>query len=278
MILGTGAQLAATRVPGEQRAVVMTMGALHDGHAHLIREARTAVGADGQVIVTIFVNPTQFGAGEDFDKYPRTLDDDVEVCSKAGANFVFAPSADEIYGPARGFTDDSVTVDPGPLGRILEGSTRPDHFRGVLTVVLKLMNLTAPDIAFFGEKDYQQLVLIRRMVRDLSLPVEIRGVPTVREHDGLALSSRNRYLSADDRHSAAIIPRALQAAVDNPSAPIAAAESVLSAEPGFVLDYLTITDPDLGPTPSEGDARVLIAGKIGATRLIDNMHIRIEAS
>lgn len=278
MILGTGAQLAATRVPGEQRAVVMTMGALHDGHAHLIREARTAVGADGQVIVTIFVNPTQFGAGEDFDKYPRTLDDDVEVCSKAGANFVFAPSADEIYGPARGFTDDSVTVDPGPLGRILEGSTRPDHFRGVLTVVLKLMNLTAPDIAFFGEKDYQQLVLIRRMVRDLSLPVEIRGVPTVREHDGLALSSRNRYLSADDRHSAAIIPRALQAAVDNPSAPIAAAESVLSADPGFVLDYLTITDPDLGPTPSEGDARVLIAGKIGATRLIDNMHIRIEAS
>ena len=182
-----------------------------------------------------------------------------------------------MYGPARGFTDDSVTVDPGPLGTILEGSSRPDHFRGVLTVVLKLMNLTAPDIAFFGEKDYQQLVLIRRMVRDLSLPVEIRGVPTVREHDGLALSSRNRYLSADDRHSAAIIPRALQAAVDNPGAPIQAAESVLSAEPGFVLDYLTITDPDLGPAPKNGDARVLIAGKIGATRLIDNMPLRIEA-
>ena len=278
MILVTGAQLAAARVPGERRAVVMTMGALHDGHAHLIREARAAVGADGQVIVTIFVNPTQFGAGEDFDRYPRTLDDDVAVCSKAGASIVFAPAADEIYGPARGFTEDSVTVDPGPLGRVLEGSVRPDHFRGVLTVVLKLVNLTAPDIAFFGEKDYQQLVLIRRMARDLSLPVEIRGVPTVREDDGLALSSRNRYLSADDRRSATIIPRALRAAADNPGDPIAAAESVLIAEPAFALDYLMLTDPDLGPAPKVGDARVLIAGKIGATRLIDNVPIRIEAS
>jgi len=177
---------------GAQRAVVMTMGALHDGHAELVRQARRMVGETGTVIVTVFVNPTQFSAGEDFDAYPRTLDDDVVVASEAGADVVFAPNAVEVYGLTGGFEPTSVTIDPGPLGDVLEGASRPGHFRGVLTVVSKLMGMTYPDVALFGEKDYQQLTLIRRMVADLSMPVEVVGVPTVREADGLARSSRNR--------------------------------------------------------------------------------------
>ena len=261
------------------RAVVMTMGALHDGHAELIRQARERIGPNGDVVVTVFVNPTQFGAGEDFDAYPRTLDSDVDVAAAAGADVVFAPNAIEVYGPTGGFGPHTVTVDPGPLGAILEGASRPGHFRGVLTVVAKLMGMTTPAIALFGEKDYQQLTLIHRMVRDLNLPVDVVGVPTVREPDGLARSSRNRYLSSTERAIAATIPHALDAAVDagraGPQAALDAGRAALGAVPEVALDYLVVTDPDLGPAPEVGDSRILIAAMVGGTRLIDNRPARM---
>jgi len=270
----------ATGAGGPSRAVVMTMGALHDGHAELVRAARRTVGPDGTVLVTVFVNPTQFGAGEDFTRYPRGLDEDVAVCEAAGADVVFAPSAVEMYGAAEGFSTDSVTVDPGPLGEILEGASRSGHFRGMLTVVAKLLGITRPDQALFGEKDYQQLVLIRRMVSDLSIPVEVIGVPTVREEDGLAISSRNRYLSGEERRAALAIPRALDAAAaaaaDGPEAMVQAGRSVLGREPAVDVDYLVVTDPDLGPAPERGDARVLVAATLGSTRLIDNRSVMMR--
>lgn len=271
-----------SRLPrGPERAVVMTMGALHDGHAELIRQARQRVGERGQVVVTIFVNPTQFGVGEDFEKYPRTLDDDLATCAAAGADAVLTPTPEAVYGPAGTFREDSVTIDPGPLGGILEGATRPGHFRGVLTVVSKLMSMTTPDLALFGEKDFQQLTLIRRMVTDLTMPVSVIGIPTVREADGLARSSRNRYLDAHERVVASVVPRALEAVVHAAASgvadPIAVGRKLLAAEPGFELDYLVLTSPDLGPAPAHGEARVLIAGRVGATRLIDNMAVEVCA-
>lgn len=263
------------------RVVVMTMGALHDGHAQLLRHARTTAGPDGTVLVTIFVNPTQFGAGEDFGRYPRTLDDDLRVCTNEGADAVWVPSVAEVYGNPDGFAPDSITIDPGPLGDILEGASRPGHFRGMLTVVAKLMAVTAPDVALYGEKDYQQLVLIRRMVHDLSMPIDVVGVPTVREPDGLAMSSRNRYLDASQRAAAAVIPRALgaaaAAAIDGAEAAIDAGRVVLASVDGVDLDYLAVTDPDLGPAPATGPGRVLIAARVGSTRLIDNMACRLGA-
>ena len=258
--------------------VVMTMGALHAGHAELIRAARER--AD-HVLVTIFVNPLQFGPNEDFDRYPRTLDGDLEICRDAGVDLVFAPSPAEVYpggAPA-------VRVNPGPLGEQLEGTSRPGFFHGVLTVVLKLINLTRPDLVFFGEKDYQQLTLVRAMVRDFNLPVRVVGVPTVREADGLALSSRNRYLSADERATALGLSGALQtgaaAATDG-----ADADAVLSrarsafaqAAPGAELDYLVLTDPDLQPGPVSGEARLLVAARVGRTRLIDNMPLHLAVA
>ncbi len=198
-VVSSAQQMRAVPRASGQRAVVMTMGALHDGHAELIHRARDHVGADGTVVVTMFVNPTQFGVGEDFEKYPRSRADDIRVCEEAGADVVFAPNVVDVYGNDTGFATDSVTIDPGPLGSILEGASRPGHFRGVLTVVAKLLALTTPDVAFYGQKDYQQLVLITRMVRDLNMPVEVIGVPTVCEPDGLARSSRNRYLSPEER-------------------------------------------------------------------------------
>jgi pantoate--beta-alanine ligase len=255
----------------------MTMGALHEGHAELVRQGRQIVGDTGTVIVTVFVNPTQFGAGEDFDAYPRTLEDDVVIATEAGADVVFAPNAVEVYGPASGFTPMSVTVDPGPLADMLEGASRPGHFRGVLTVVNKLMGMTRPDVALFGEKDYQQLTLIRRMVTDLSIPVEVVGVPTVREPDGLARSSRNRYLSTEERRIASIIPKSMAAATAESDAQSAveAGMSVLRQEPAIAVDYLVVTDPDLGPAPDQGEARVLLAAKVGTTRLLDNLPMRV---
>lgn len=274
-ILTSAAEVRAEAGAGTRsRAVVMTMGALHEGHSALVRAARREVGPDGTVLVTVFVNPTQFGAGEDFTRYPRTFDADVAICEEAGANLVFAPSAAEVYGPAEGFGADSVTIDPGPLGEILEGAARAGHFRGMLTVVAKLLGITQPDVALFGEKDYQQLVLIRRMVGDLNLPVEVIGVPTVREEDGLARSSRNRYLSADERRAALAIPRALVAAVEaagqGHESAVRAGRAVLALEPAVEVDYVVMTDPDLGPPPGTGMARVLIAATVGTTRLIDN--------
>ncbi|MBM7082108.1 pantoate--beta-alanine ligase [Micromonospora humidisoli] len=252
--------------------VVMTMGALHPGHETLIRAARER--AD-HVLVTIFVNPLQFGPNEDFDRYPRTLDTDLEVCRRAGADLVFAPSVADMYPDGQ----PAVRVNPGQLGEDLEGQSRPGFFHGVLTVVLKLLQLTRPDLTFFGEKDYQQLTLVRRMARDLDVPVEVVGVPTVREPDGLALSSRNRYLSADERQAALGLSAALRAGAEaaergaDAGEVLSAANRALGGTAGVRLDYLVLTDPDLEPGPVTGPARLLIAAWVGGTRLIDNLAI-----
>ncbi|GLW30253.1 pantoate--beta-alanine ligase [Actinoplanes regularis] len=268
-VVHTRDELAAVLdAAGGEIAVVMTMGALHEGHRRLIRVARER---SQFVVVTIFVNPLQFGPAEDFEKYPRTLDEDLEACRAEGAAVVFAPGRDDVYpGGAP-----SITMNPGPLGAILEGASRPGHFSGMLTVVEKLLRLTRADVAFFGEKDFQQLALIRRMVVDLELGVEIVGVPTVREDDGLALSSRNRYLSPTERISALVLSRALRegAVHSEPKAVLAAAGKILADEPGARLDYLELTGPDLGAVPADGPARLLVAARVGATRLIDNVSI-----
>jgi pantoate--beta-alanine ligase len=270
-VLHTRAELAAAvaGAPGEV-AVVMTMGALHEGHRQLIRAARAR---SAFVLVTVFVNPLQFGPGEDFEKYPRTLEADVEACRAEGVRVVFAPSRDEVYpGGAP-----QITMHAGPLGGILEGASRPGHFAGMLTVVQKLLMLTRADVAFFGEKDFQQLTLIRRMVFDLELDVEIVGVPTVREPDGLALSSRNRYLSAAERRQGLALSRALREGAGHTDADtaLAAATKILDDEPGVRVDYLALTGADLGPAPAAGPARLLVAARVGATRLIDNVPLHL---
>jgi pantoate--beta-alanine ligase len=251
-------------------AVVMTMGALHKGHRALIRDAREH--ADS-VLVTIFVNPLQFGPNEDFDRYPRTFDQDLEICRTERVDLVFAPDRDEIYPGG----EPEVRIDAGRLGGILEGASRPGHFDGVLTVVCKLLLLTRADLAFFGEKDYQQLALIKQMVRDLEIPVDVRGVPTVREPDGLALSSRNRYLTAEQRRAALALSRALRegAAQTDADSVRTVASKILSEGTGIAVDYLALTDPALGPAPSVGPARLLVAARVGTTRLIDNMAVRL---
>jgi pantoate--beta-alanine ligase len=260
----------------------MTMGALHDGHAALLRAARRRAGT---VLATIFVNPLQFGPHEDLDRYPRTLEADLEVCREAGVDLVLAPDRAEVY--PHGTT--TVLVEPGPAGSVLEGASRPGHFAGVLTVVLKLLHLTSPDLAFFGEKDYQQLTLVRAMVRDLDLPVEVVAVPTVREPDGLARSSRNRYLPGERRGPARSLSEALRAgdaaaaAGASPADVLATAHEVMAGG-GAELDYLALTDPALRPlappvgtpageavpVPADGAARLLVAARVGTTRLIDN--------
>lgn len=250
--------------------VVMTMGALHEGHVALIRTARARCQS---VVVTIFVNPLQFGANEDLDKYPRTWDADVARCRAEGVDVVFAPSSEAMYPNGR----PQVTVHPGPLGDVLEGAIRPGHFAGVLTVVAKLLHLVAPvDAAFFGEKDYQQLVLVRQMVADLDIDTEIVPVATVRESDGLALSSRNRYLSTVEREEAVMLSRALLAGLhvadDGAAAVLAAGEKTLA---GIDVDYLHLAAPDLGPAPEHGPARLLVAARIGPTRLIDNIAVHL---
>ena len=253
---------------------VPTMGALHEGHASLMRVARERIG-QGPLVVSVFVNPLQFGPHEDLDRYPRTLDADVEVCAREGVDVVFAPSVDEVYPGG----EPQVTVAPGPLAEVLEGRTRPGHFRGVLTVVAKLFGLVRPDVAVFGQKDYQQLALVRRMVLDLNMGVEVVGAETVREPDGLALSSRNRYLDPEQRGEAVALSRALRAAQDaagyGAASALAAARAELRAAPGVDLDYLVVTAPDLGDllddVPPGTEARVHIAARVGTTRLIDNL-------
>jgi pantoate--beta-alanine ligase len=249
--------------------VVMTMGALHDGHVALLRAARAA---NATVLATIFVNPLQFGPNEDFDRYPRTLETDLATAEAEGADLVFAPSREVMYPGG----EPRVRVNPGPLGEVLEGASRPGFFHGVLTVVLKLLHLTRPDAAYFGEKDYQQLTLVRAMCADLDLPVRVVGVPTVREPDGLALSSRNRYLSPAERASARTLSEALRAGAAATSDPLAAASAVFSSASEVKLDYLAVTDPDLGPAPERGPARMLAAAWVGATRLIDNASLEIR--
>ncbi len=274
-------QLAARRATGERVGFVPTMGAMHDGHASLLRVARDRVG-DGPVVASIFVNPLQFGAGEDLDRYPRTFEADLKVCEREGVDIVFAPEVDEVYprGVAGGA---AVTIEPGELATILEGRIRPGHFRGVLTVVAKLFGLVHPDVAVFGQKDYQQLVLIRRMVADLCLGVEIVGAETEREPDGLALSSRNAYLDQEQRHEAAVLNRTLRAAQRAAEhglpAALDAARAELRTSTKVDLDYLEVTSPNLDPLPDVPppgtEARIMIAARVGATRLIDNLPLVI---
>ncbi|MBB5870753.1 pantoate--beta-alanine ligase [Allocatelliglobosispora scoriae] len=269
-VLQTPAELRAAREKLTGRvAVVMTMGALHSGHEELLR---AAAGQADHVIATIFVNPLQFGPAEDFDRYPRTLESDLAACERAGVDIVFTPSRDGMYPQGT----PTITVDPGQLGTELEGTVRPGHFAGVLTVVFKLLSLTAADVALFGEKDYQQLTLIRAMARDLDLPVEIVGVPTVREADGLALSSRNRYLDDDQRQLALGLSAALRAgaAEHRADAVLAAAQAAL--DPRIDVDYLVLRGADLGEVPASGPARLLIAARLGTTRLIDNIAIALK--
>jgi pantoate--beta-alanine ligase len=267
----------AARGAGARLGFVPTMGALHDGHLALVRRAREEVGSGGTVVVSVFVNPTQFGPGEDLDRYPRTLDADLEACASAGVDVVFTPSVEEMYpgGPAAG----GVSVDPGPLATILEGASRPGHFAGVLTVVAKLFGLVRPDVAVFGQKDYQQLALIRRMVADLCLGIDVVGAETVREPDGLALSSRNRYLDSGERLDAVALSRALfaarEAAGRGADAALAAARAELRRTRLVDLDYLEITAADLGPVPDTGAARMLVAARVGSTRLIDNIALEL---
>jgi pantoate--beta-alanine ligase len=250
------------------------MGALHEGHAALVRAARAA---GGFVVVSIFVNPTQFGPKEDFAKYPRTPDADRELCARAGADLIFAPGAEEVYPP------NSLTfVEVGELAERLCGASRPGHFRGVCTVVLKLLNIVQADRAHFGAKDYQQARIISQMVRDLNVPVEVRVEPTVREADGLALSSRNRYLGADERAVAPRIYRALQATRARAAAgeiDAARLESALLAElsaiPGVRVDYASVVDAETLRPLAQLDRPALAAAAVflGTTRLIDNLLI-----
>lgn len=273
--------------PPARRAVVMTMGALHSGHLSLVSAARTAVGTTGQVLVTIFVNPLQFGDSADLQSYPRTLDADLAACREAGVDAVFAPNAGQMYPNG----EPQTRVAPGLMAEDLEGAARPGHFSGMLTVVLKLLAITSPDVAFFGEKDYQQLMLIKQMVADFNLDVEVVGVPTCREPDGLAMSSRNTRLSDAARGAALCLHRALaagQSAAANGGdgqAVLAAAHAKLpprdpdaaTHDPSFELDYLALRGVDLGPAPVTGPARLLVAANVAGVRLLDNAPVLLVA-
>jgi pantoate--beta-alanine ligase len=280
-LVTTRAELAAALDPSTGPVVLVpTMGALHTGHERLLGAARTLAGPRGSVLVSIFVNPLQFGPNEDLDRYPRTLEEDLAMCAREGARLVFAPSVAEMYPGGK----PEVTVDPGPAGQLFEGEFRPGFFGGVLTVVLKLLHLTRPAIAVFGQKDAQQLTLVRRMVADLNLDVVIEPVPTVRDADGLATSSRNRYLSAADRAVALTLPRALRAgqaraaeSFGDAAAVLAAAHDVLRAEPALVVDYAAVVDPGTFGPAGPGPALLVAAARAGGTRLIDNVPVVLAA-
>ena len=267
---------ATARAEGRTVGFVPTMGFLHDGHRSLMTVAREETDL---VAVSIFVNPLQFGPTEDLAAYPRGLDRDLEAVEREGVDVVFAPEADEMYpeGPP------AVTVDPGPVGVRLEGAARPGHFRGVCTVVAKLLGMVGPCRAYFGEKDVQQLFIVRRMVRDLDLPAEIVGCPTVRERDGVALSSRNTYLSAEERGAAPCLYEALARAAwlvegGERDARVLRAELArrIGAEPLAALDYVAVVDEDTFEEVDRvrGPVRALVAARIGSTRLIDNLLLR----
>jgi pantoate--beta-alanine ligase len=273
----TRGAVAEARREGKTVALVPTMGALHEGHLSLVHAACER--AD-YVVVSVFVNPTQFGPGEDFAAYPRDLEHDLELLEAEGVELVFTPTPEVMYEAGA-----QVAVDPGPLGDVLEGAVRPGHFGGVCTVVAKLFAIVQPDLAFFGEKDFQQLAIVRLLARDLDFPVRIVGCPTVRECDGLAMSSRNVYLSADEREAATVLYRALSYGQDialthETDAEMIALEmaGVVAAEPLVELDYAVVIDPEtfrqldlFGAKP----ARALIAARIGSTRLIDNIALEV---
>ncbi|MDX8143737.1 pantoate--beta-alanine ligase [Lentzea sp. BCCO 10_0061] len=267
--------IRALRNAGRNVALVPTMGALHAGHRQLIREAQ--VMQNTVIVVSIFVNPLQFGPNEDLAKYPRQFESDVDICRDERVGIVFAPSVEDMY-PAGA----QVTVHPGPLGDELEGVVRPGHFGGVLTVVSKLFNIVQPTYAVFGQKDYQQLQLIHKMARDLNFPLDVVGVPTVREYDGLALSSRNAYLTPEQRQHAVTLSAALTAGAHVSSqgadAVLKAAHDVLAQVPEVEVDYLELRGTDLGAAPENGDARLLVAARVGTTRLIDNIAVLLGES
>ena len=265
----------ALRHTGRRVMLVPTMGALHDGHLALVRAAKRVPGS--VVVVSIFVNPLQFGADEDLGAYPRVVEDDLALLRGEGVEIAFTPSVAAMYpdGPR-------TAVHPGPLGSELEGAARPTHFAGMLTVVLKLLQIVHPDRVFFGEKDYQQLVLVRQMVVDLNVDTRVIGVPIVRELDGLAMSSRNRYLDPAHRELAGLLSAALlagtHAASGGADAALRAARAVLSEVPAIDVDYLQVRDPELGPAPVHGPARLLVAARLGTTRLLDNVAIEISTT
>lgn len=267
-------------IGGRRVALIPTMGALHDGHLALVTRAVQLAdeGVADVVVASIFVNPMQFGANEDLDKYPQTLDDDVALLDSAGVHIVFAPTVDEIY--PNGPLETKITA--GTVGSMFEGRSRPGHFDGVLTVVNKLLNIAGASVVMFGQKDAQQLFLVQRMVRDLSMPVRVEAVETVREDSGLALSSRNRFLDVKQHRAAGALSVALEAAASSADrgidAVVAAAQSVLMGENLVELDYLAVVNPaTFLPVDDDyrGPARVLIAARVGTTRLIDNESIRL---
>jgi pantoate--beta-alanine ligase len=268
----------AARSAGRTVGLVPTMGAFHDGHASLMRRARDE---RDHVAVSIFVNPLQFGPGEDLSRYPRDEDRDLSIAGQLGVDVVFAPSVEEMYPTGR----PEVTVDPGPLGDRLEGAARPGHFRGVATVVAKLFDVVGPSTAYFGEKDAQQLAVIRRVVRDLSLPVEVQGCPTVREPDGLATSSRNAYLSPEQREAAGCLFLALSEAAQmarsgerDAASLVAAMAREIGATPEARIDYAAVVDDETFEEVSAiaGPARALVAARFGDTRLIDNLLLPVS--
>jgi pantoate--beta-alanine ligase len=289
-IIHTIAEFRAWRA--EQDAAVTpfvpTMGALHEGHASLVRRAREMAGSGGRVLASIFVNPTQFGPSEDFTKYPRTLEADCAMLQAAGCDAVFVPSAQEMYGTATASLNAATqmqaatTIDPGPMGNVLEGAIRPGHFRGVCTVVAKLLNVTQPSLLLLGQKDFQQQAILRQMCADLNMPVEVVTCPTLREADGLAMSSRNRYLNADERARAVALYEALtwarEAFVNGQrGAGIldAGMEERLIARNLAPQYALVCNARNLAPYRDQGNevaqpAVLLIAANLGTTRLIDN--------
>jgi pantoate--beta-alanine ligase len=265
---------------GTRCVFVPTMGALHEGHAALIRAARELAGQAGNVIVSIFVNPTQFGPGEDFSKYPRTLIEDLGICRDNGADAIFAPKAEDLY-----LADRSIQLFETSLSKTLCGASRPGHFDGVCTIVAKLFNLVQPDDAVFGKKDYQQLAIIRRLVRDLDFNVVIHGIETVREADGLAMSSRNRYLTEAERAQAPALRAALMKAReayvkggerDGKALQRLVVDQIAAEAPAGRVDYVEVVDAATLQTPTETTELVLIAVAVffGSARLIDNIELK----